>query len=37
MEFMAKRRNELGIKNFELDLTSAPWAKNKKIGFQSSS
>ena len=24
---MANRGNELGIRNFELDLTSTPWAK----------
>ena len=24
---MAKTGNELGIRNFELDLTSTPWAK----------
>ena len=24
---MANRRNELGIRNFELDLTNTPWAK----------
>ena len=29
---MAKRGNELGIRNFELDLTSTPWAK-KMINF----
>ena len=29
MEFTANRRNELDIKNLELDLTSAPWAKKK--------
>ena len=29
---MANRGNELGIRNFELDLTSTPWAK-KRINF----
>ena len=29
---MANNGNELGIRNFELDLTSTPWAK-KMINF----
>ena len=29
---MGNRGNELGIRNFELDLTSTPWAK-KMINF----
>ena len=29
---MANRRNELDIRNFELDLTNTPWAK-KRINF----
>ena len=33
MVLMANRRKELGIKNFELNLTSTPWAKKKKINF----
>ena len=30
MVLMANRRHELGIKDFELNLTSTPWAKKKK-------
>ena len=33
MMLMANRRNELGIRNFEANLRSTSWAKNKRIYF----
>ena len=36
MVLMANRGNKLGIRNFETNLTTTPWAKKKMIDFFSS-
>ena len=33
MVLMANRGNKLGIRNFESNLTTTPWAKKKMIDF----
>ena len=35
MVLMENRRNELGIRNFESNLTSTQWTTKKKISFHS--